>query len=162
MKISLRKLITVTFLTFFIFNTSATYAKENSMTPTEEKQFIKDAFANVFENMNATKEEYSKYFSKNYVQYVDGKKLNYTDFVEHVQALKSEMKSIKINFKYMVAEGDKVSTVHIANGVKKDGGIVETQFNALFEIKDHKIVLCNELSHLIKGSESDKDLGSRK
>ena len=96
MKISLRKLITVTFLTFFIFNTSATYAKENAMTPTEEKQFIKDAFANVFENMNATKEEYSKYFSKNYVQYVDGKKLNYTDFVEHVQALKSEMKSIKI------------------------------------------------------------------
>lgn len=132
------------------------------MTPTETKAFIKEAFSEVFENMNSTEKMYAKYFSPNYVQYVDGKRLNYHDFVDHMKALKSTLKSAKITFKYMVVEGDKIATVHMAEGIKKDGKFVESQVNALFQIKNRKIVLCDELTHLIKGDEADRNLGSRR
>lgn len=131
------------------------------MTPNEIKKFIQEAFLNVIEDMNATEETYTKYFSKDYIQYVDGKKLTYADFVAHMKAQKSVMKSAKITFKHMLVEGDKIATVHLVYGIKKDGSVIEAQVNALFQIKNSKIVLCDELTHLIKGEKSDKDLGSR-
>lgn len=131
------------------------------MTTTKIKQFIQETFLNVIENMNATEKTYAKYFSKDYIQYVDGKKLNYSDFVTHMKAQKSVMKSIKVTFKHIVAEGDKLATIHIVNGIKKDGSRIEAQVNALFQIKNNKIILCDELTHLIKGEKSDRDLGSR-
>ncbi len=60
-----------------------------------------------------------------------------------------------------MAENDKVCTVHVAQGIKDDGNLVRTQVNALFQIKQQKIILCNELTHLITGQESDSDLGLR-
>ena len=131
------------------------------MTSDEAKKFVQEVFNHTIEDMNATEETYAKYFSKDYVQYVDGKTLKYYDFIAHMKAQKNVMKSAKVTFKYMIAEGDTVATVHLVNGIKKDGGIIEVQVNALFLIKDKKIVLCDELTHLIKGEKSDRDLGSR-
>lgn len=131
------------------------------MNPQEIKNFLKEAFANVIEDMNATEETYANYFSKDYVQYVDGKKLTYSDFVAHMKAQKSVLKSAKITFRHMLVEGDKIATVHEVDAIKKDDSIIEAQVNALFQIKNGKIILCDELTHLIKGNESDKDLGSR-
>ncbi len=82
---------------------------------------------------------------------VDGKKLKYADFFAHMETLKNTMKSLNVTFKYMVVEGDKVATIHEVNDIKKDGSHVSIQVNALFQIKDKKIVLCNELTHLISG-----------
>jgi ketosteroid isomerase-like protein len=131
------------------------------MTPNETKQFVKEIFKNTIENMDATEETYAKYFSKDYVQYVDGKTLKYNDFIAHINALKNVLKSAKITFKHMIVEEDTVATVHLVDAVKKDGGIIEAQVNALFRIKDKKVILCDELTHLIKGEKSDRDLGSR-
>lgn len=131
------------------------------MTPAEMKQFIRDAFANVIEDVNASEETYAKYFSKHYVQYVDGKQLDYDDFVAHMKAQKAVMQSLKITFKHIIVEGDKLATVHIADGVKKDGGLVQAQINALFQIEDKKIILCDELTMLMKETKADRDLGSR-
>ena len=50
----------------------------------------------------------------------------------------------------MISEGDKYS-----------GGKVKAKVIALFVIKDNKIVLCDELTHVIAGSSEDRDLGSR-
>lgn len=130
------------------------------MSPSEMKEFIREVFTNVMENMQATEETYAKYFSKDYVQYVDGKTLNYNQFVAHMKKQKEVFKSAKITFKYIIVEGDKIATIHVGNAVKKDGGIVEAQLNAVFQVKDGKLVLCDELSHLIKGEKSDSDLGS--
>lgn len=131
------------------------------MTSNEIKNFIQQVFQQAVEDMNATEVTYSKYFSKDYIQHVDGKKLTYSDFVAHMKTLKSVMKSIKVTFKYLLAEGDKVATVHLIDGVKKDGSIVRAQVNALFQISANKIVLCDELTRLIQGDESDEDLSSR-
>lgn len=131
------------------------------MTSDETKIFVKEIFKNTIENMDATEETYAQYFSQDYVQHVDGKTLNYTDFVAHMKAQKNVIKSAKVTFKHIITEGDTVATVHIVNGIKKDGSIIEAQVNALFKIKNKKVVLCDELTHLIKGEKSDRDLGSR-
>jgi ketosteroid isomerase-like protein len=131
------------------------------MTSDEIKKWVKEVFKNTVENMDATEETYSQYFSQDYIQHVDGKTLDYNDFVAHMKAQKNVIQSAKITFKHIIVEGDTVATVHLVNGVKKDGGIIEAQVNALFQIKNKKIVLCDELTHLIKGEKSDRDLGSR-
>lgn len=131
------------------------------MKPDEMKQFIQDAFKAIIVDTNATDETYSTYFSKDYIQYVDGKELNYKGFVQHMKALKAALYSATVSFRHIIAEDDKVSTVHVINAIKKDGRKVVAQVNALMQIEDEKIVLCDELTHIIHGDASDKDLGSR-
>jgi hypothetical protein len=150
----------LTILSIIVLTISISYAGESKMTSDEMKNFVKEVFTNTIENMHATEDTYNKYFSKDYVQYVDGKTLKYNDFIAHMKAQKNIIKSIKVTFKYMVVEKDTVSTIHVVEGIKKDGGVIETQVNALFQIKDKKIVLCDELTHLIKGEKSDRNLGS--
>ena len=131
------------------------------MTPVQNKQFVQNMFRDVIENPRANSSIYKKYFSTDFVQYVDGKKNDYPHFLLHLQALKTAIKTVSIAVEHIVAEGDKVATVHTARGVKRDGSTFATQVNAVFQVKDSKIVLCNELTHLLTGSESDRDLGSR-
>ncbi len=155
----------VRFITALCINTlltSACFAAEAPMQGDATKQFIRNVFSNVVENMHATEATYATYFSKTYVQYVDGEKLNYADFVAHMKAQKNVMQSVKITVKHIVVEGDKVATIHVIDGVKKNKTRVKAQVNALFQIKDGKIILCDELTHLIAGEKSDKDLGSRR
>ncbi len=130
------------------------------MQPNELKQFIQAAFNNVLENLPLADSVCDKYFSKNYIQYVDGKKLNYDDFILHLKMLQLKMKSIKITFKHIIVEDDKVATLHIVDGIKNDGEEVKVQVNALMQVQEGKIILCDELTHLIQGQASDKDLGS--
>lgn len=131
------------------------------MLPDEAKKFIKQAFIDLIENKSADEETCAKYFSKEYIQYVDGKVLDYDHFVKHMKTLIATIKSAKVTFKHIIAEGDKVATVHKVNAIKQDGSLVEVQINALMQIKNNKIVLCDELTYLIQGEKSDKDLGSR-
>jgi len=131
------------------------------MSPDETKKFIKDVFINLIENRDANEETYAKYFSKDYIQYVDGKILDYDHFVRHMKALSATIKSAQVTFKQIIAERDKVATIHKVNAVKHDGSQIEVQVNAFFQIKNNKIIFCDELTYLIRGEKSDKDLASR-
>lgn len=152
-------IITMIFIASLISLTS--YAQGTIPKNIENKQFVKKVFANAIENLHANEEMYAKYFSKNYIQYTDGKTLNYSDFVAHLKAKKAAIKSEHVTFKYMVAEGDKVATIHEYDAIKKDGGRIKVEFHAMFQIKDNKIILCHELTRLIEGEKSDADIGSR-
>jgi predicted SnoaL-like aldol condensation-catalyzing enzyme len=131
------------------------------MTPDEMKQLIHTVFSKVIEDIHAKEAVYEQYFSKEYIQHVDGKTLNYADFVSHMTVQKSVMRTIQITFKHLLVDGDKIATVHLVDGVKKNGGSIKAQVNAVFQIKNRKIVLCDELTRLIEGAPSDRDLGSR-
>ena len=161
MKSFIFKLVKSIIVIGLLLKLSISYGGETLMSTAETKAFIEEVFNNVLEDTNATERAYEKYFSKDYIQRVDGKVLNYSDFVKHMQAQKAVLKSLKITFKYIIVEGDKIATVHIVDGVKKDGGIIEAQVNAVFQIKNKKIILCDELTRMIKGAKSDADLGSR-
>lgn len=132
------------------------------MTQDELKQFVLEVFNNTIGNINnVNKEICAKYFSEDYIQYVDGKTLTFHGFVNHMNALKDVMSSITITFKHMLVDDDKVATVHIVDGMKRDGQAIKAQVNAVFQIRDKKIVMCNELTHILEGEKSDQDLGSR-
>ncbi|MES2204085.1 MAG: nuclear transport factor 2 family protein [Pseudomonadota bacterium] len=131
------------------------------MSPDEVKKFIKEIFVTLIEEREVSEATCARYFSKEYIQYVDGKVLDYDHFVKHMKTLMATIKSAKVTFKHIIVEGDKVATVHNVKAIKNDGSHIEAQVNALMQIKNNKIILCDELTHLIQGEKSDKDLGSR-
>lgn len=124
------------------------------------KNVIEKAFKSLT-SLNATDKDIARLHSGDYLQYTDGKTLNYEDFVNHVKALQRDIKSLKIVIHDMIFDGNKVVTRHTAYGVKKDEKEIEVQVIAVIEIKDNKFIVCHELSHLIKGEETDRDIGSR-
>lgn len=132
------------------------------MSPEEMKAFIKESFARVIEDPNATQETYARYFAPEYIQRVDGKEFGFTGFVEHMKALKEATETIKISYQHLIAEGDKVCSVHVAHALKKDGEKVEVKVISVCQIKDGRIVLVDELTHLVSGDAADRDLGSRR
>lgn len=131
-------------------------------TNNNNKSLITESFRNIVENMNVDEKIYEKYFSPDYVQYVDGKEFNYSDLIHHMKAQKGVINSAKVTVKYIVAEQDKVSTIHIVEGVTKDGKAFKVQVNALFIIRDNKIILCDELTHSLLQDKFSKELGSIK
>ena len=124
------------------------------------KQIIRNAFHEIFENPDSDIDSIGKYFSKDYIQHVDGKTLNFEAFIKHIQTLKSKVKNVHIEFLELIADGNKACSVHIASAQKKEGHLVEAKVIAFFELKDGKIVLVDELTHLIVGESSDKEIGS--
>lgn len=131
---------------------------------TPEEWALKKVIENNFQvstNLEATEEDFARYHSKDYIQYVDGKVLNFEEYVVHRKALQKTLKSVKVVFHDMIIKENKVVTRHTAYAVKKDNKEIELQVIAIFEVKDGKIISCHELTHLTKGERPDQDLGSR-
>lgn len=135
--------------------------KEGNPKSIELKELIENVFK-VVTDMKAVNEDYAQYISKDYVQCVDGEILKYNGFIDHMKALKKSVKSLTIVFHDVITEGNKVVTRHTAYAVKKNNKEVEVQVIAIFEVKDGKIISCNELTHMRKGETADRDLGSRR
>lgn len=157
----LKKITHFAFLFSFIFSVGV-YADEQQQNKVlSNKQVVENMFQ-TFANVKSTPESFSKYISRNYVQNSDGHKLNYNQFLEHVQELHNVMRSIHFKFDQIVSEGNVVATHHIAYGIKKNGNGVKTEFFAFFTIKNHKIIRCAEVSKMIRGSAADKNLSYTK
>lgn len=129
------------------------------MTP---KEVILNSFKNLLENPNADQSSIEKWFSPQYCQNVDGKEIDYDGFKAHYIALREATKSIKVDIVDIVSEGGRVFTNHIVNIIKKNGEQAQLKVLALFKVENNKIMSCDELTYLLKGIDSDADLGSRK
>ncbi|MEQ5125670.1 nuclear transport factor 2 family protein [Providencia alcalifaciens] len=102
-----------------------------------------------------------QFFSSDYVQVVDGKLIDFTEFCTHMQVLKEATESITIDIK-SIAEGENcVHTQHIARAIKKEGTVSEFEVFACFHLMNGKIIRCEELTRMLSGSKHDNDLGSR-
>lgn len=126
-----------------------------------DKAFIVRMFREVLEHEPFDRQIIDRYFSPNYVQRVDGKTLNFDDFVDHVRKLKATTRDLRFTFEHMVAEGNTVMEIHRVEGEKRAGGSFETRLFSLWIVEDGKIVLCDEVSRLERGAPEDRDLGSR-
>jgi len=126
----------------------------------ENTELIRQAFKNLMENLQHDDNMYAAYFSEDYVQSVDGKIFNYQDFVSHMRSLKSLLLAVNIKFISLFGDGNKVSSIHIASGKKKNGQNFEVKVIAVFEIRDNKIISCDELTHSLTENNEDKHLGS--
>lgn len=125
------------------------------------KKWIENVLKEIVENMEADEQAISKYFSRDYIQEVDGKKLDYHGFVNHMRTQKEILNSASITVERSISEGNWVSIVHRVDAVKKDGKKLSVKVIAHFEVKEDKIVRCDELTHLLLGAQEDRDIGSR-
>lgn len=126
------------------------------------KNFIEKVFKEVIENLEADENTISQYFSPHYMQYVDGQQLNYEDFVQHMMVQKSLLISVKATIQQCVVEGNTLCTVHKIEAIKKNGNKIIVKVIAYFEIEAGKIIVCDELTYLLKGEDVDKNIGSIK
>lgn len=129
---------------------------------TMSKEFIEKVFKEVLEDLNADEKIICRYFSPDYIQHVDGHRLNYKDFVDHMYVQKSLLDSIKVCIERCVVEANGICTVHRVDAIKKNGEKVIVKVIAYFEVENGKIVLCDELTHILKGEAKDKSIGSVK
>ncbi|WP_340620276.1 nuclear transport factor 2 family protein [Xenorhabdus siamensis] len=116
----------------------------------------------ILENNDVNNSTIEEYFTKNYVQVVNGNELNFNDFISHINLLKETLISTKVNILSIAENENNVHTHHIVKAIKKDGEHVEFEVFARFLINESKIIRCYELTRKISGSEQDDDLGSRK
>lgn len=124
------------------------------------KELIKDCFINLLESPLYRPEVIATYFSTDYIQCVDGNKLDYTIFSDHIKKLKEVTDKLSITFNYMAEEGNLVFTNHSVLVHRNDGSISKVKVIATFVIENEKIVFCDELTLHEEGSHDDANLGS--
>jgi len=130
------------------------------MNPAQAHDFLSRVFHSLF-NPAESAEQTGRYFSADYQQHADGKVLDHRLFVAHARTLKETLQSATVTFEKIIASGESLASVHIVDAVKHNGQSMKVKVIALYEIRDGLISRVDELSHLLEGSESDKDLGTR-
>ncbi|WP_160139691.1 hypothetical protein [Chryseobacterium sp. c4a] len=124
------------------------------------KYIIQKVFTNVLENPVFDLSLIERYFSKDYIQFVDHQQLNYNEFILHIKKLKEKVADQKIDLINYAENGNIIFTHHIAKSVLKDGSIILHKVLAEFTIQEGKIIKCDELTFLLEGDLSAKNLGS--
>ncbi|MDR3024983.1 hypothetical protein [Chryseobacterium sp.] len=124
------------------------------------KHFIQQVFKEVLENPVFDESLIEKYFSKEYTQFVDHSQLNYDEFVLHIKKLKEKVAEQKLEIINYAENGNIIFTNHTAKSILKDGTRVLHKVLAEFTIQDHKIIRCDELTLLVEGNHTEKNLGS--
>ncbi len=126
----------------------------------DTKELIKAVFKLVFEEKVTDEETLSQYFSPSYVQTVNNETLDFEAFVKHIAHLQAKISACTITFKRLVAEDNVVFSNHMVDSTLQNGDHVRHHVIAEFEIQDGKIVKCDELTCLLEGHATYRDLGS--
>jgi hypothetical protein len=135
------------------------YADQNqAMTPEQSTLWIQQALHYGFA-MDTT--DYSKYISKDYIEHIDGQTFNYQQWLHHMLSIKNMMKAYNLSFDEIVVEGDQIATSYVVHATKKDGSKLDIRIIAIFKIKNGKMVYCDELTHLLNGPASEKNLSDK-
>jgi predicted SnoaL-like aldol condensation-catalyzing enzyme len=127
----------------------------------QNKSLIRQMFQDVLERDAFDETVIARYFSPSYIQHADGKTLDYAGLVNHVREVKRTATKLRFIFEQMLAEGNRVMDIHRVEGGKRTGGRFAVRLFSLWVIEDGKIVLCDELSHVVQGEAGDRDLSSR-
>lgn len=121
--------------------------------------FMYAMYHEVLENFNLGAVE--KYFSTSYTQTTDGKTSDYSEFLNHLKALKAHIAKLEmLPFEEFICDGSKVVLRYTVTAQPKFGEVAKIQMLAIFELKDGKIVRCWELSHPLSAEESHKQLAT--
>lgn len=127
-----------------------------------KKVLIQQIFQEIIGSNEVNIDKVNQYFAQDYIQKVDGKVLNLTQFIQHMQLQKQHIQNATTEFLALAEDGNIVFSNHIVHAEKKDGNKVAIQVIAQFSFNaEEKIYLCDELTHLIIGNQQDTDLGSR-
>lgn len=131
------------------------------MNKHEAIRFISQMYTDIVVNFDFDK--LPEYFHNDYYQVTDGKKINIEEFKKHLTTLKATVDKIIVSPFYDALYDEELQTLTLRYTVdvtKKSGtrGLIE--LIAIFEIKNGKIVRCNEISHALHNVEEFKELAS--
>ncbi len=130
------------------------------MNSIQARQFLTQVFHSLFDP-TVSAEETGRFFAPNYQQHADGKVLDHAMFVEHARLLKSTLQSAAVSFGKIIASDNTLASWHIVEAVKHNGQSLRVKVIAFYELEEGLIARVDELTHLLAGEESDRDLGSR-
>ena len=127
------------------------------------KEALRSLFENIYQPQVDPEKFIQKHVSTNYVQIVDGHRINYSDFVAHIIKQRLVIKDVSFNFIYLIEENDSVASLHRVLATKiDDNKKIISEVHAFFQFKDGMLMSCNERTKIIQGSHEDEDLGRRK
>lgn len=124
------------------------------------ENIVKGMLRDIVENPDFDKKLIHHYFADSYLQTVDHTCLNIDQFKQHIQKLKDLSETVNVEVLNYAVKDDTVFTKHLVTSTLKDGSTHTHKVIAEFIIRDGKIVLCDELTFLVDGSDTGKHLGS--
>lgn len=155
----MKRILKLLFISIMMSLASVDYADTTKeMTPQQKKEWIKEALHYGF-NMSTT--DYTRYMSENYLEHIDGKTFNFEQWLHHMTGIKKLMKSYELRFNEIVVEGENIAASYDVQATKINGEKLVIRVIAIFKIKDGKMVYCDELTHLLEGSDLDKHLSDK-
>lgn len=132
------------------------------MTTHKAFEFLNELFTQLFDSNNDIKTIAPKYMSPDYIQIVDGKTLNFDEFIDHMEVLHKVIKTVNFTFKDVITKEGSIAGIHLVDIEKKDGKKTRHKVIAFYYFNDDgKINKIDELTILLEGEHHDKDLGSR-
>ncbi|GCD52525.1 nuclear transport factor 2 family protein [Acetobacter pasteurianus] len=123
------------------------------------EQIIRDMFS-TFTNFDADLDALLGFMTPDYRQCVDGHEMTLSAFQTHTRALRANLSRLEIDIQHIVCEGDKAATVHLARVTRLSGEESLIKVVAFYQFREGRICLVDELTHLLKGTEKDQDLGT--
>ncbi|EKT52935.1 nuclear transport factor 2 family protein [Providencia burhodogranariea] len=122
---------------------------------------LRVAMQNFYNNLLGDEGAVKNCFSPDYVQVADGKTLNFEEFLKHLQILKRDTKEMHFEVLDAAYTQSTLADRHIVRIKKNDDQPMKVEVLAFYKIYNGKIIGVNEVSRLIQGEISDRDIGSR-
>ncbi|MEY8673814.1 nuclear transport factor 2-like protein [Francisella philomiragia] len=128
-----------------------------------KKSLLKSLFENIY-NPDIDPEKFiQKFVRLDYKQVVDGHKIDYDGFIEHIKKQREVVESVRFEFIYLVEEGDMVASLHrVYANMKLDNRKLIAEVHAFFKFDEDMLFSCDERTRIIQGKPEDEDLGRRK
>ena len=81
--------------------------------------------------------------------------------LRYLAALRQSLARSEIRFVSLLAEGNRVHSLHRVRAWRHDGAQIECKVSALFTFQGERLSHTDELTCLLAGEPADRDLGSR-
>ena len=127
----------------------------------EAKKIVKKFLTYLITSESIDEKKLGSYLHPDYKQTVDGKILNKDDCIKHAVTVKGAVKNGQVYFEQLIAERNKVCSVHIAKGETLDGNSIKFKVIAFFELKEDQLYLFDELTFMLEGNKKDEDITRR-
>ena len=98
------------------------------------------------------------YFHYDYTQCINGVVMNRSEYIDHVEEQKKNIKSIVFKCKKFLLQHNELFMIYNAKGKNNEGCDVEAEIIAHFEFKDNKVFRIHGQVQLLKGNLSDVDM----
>jgi ketosteroid isomerase-like protein len=132
----------------------------SGLSKEQARALIENAVASLLDPRQDA-ESLSRYFAPDYVQDVDGKRLDFNGFIDHARTLKKSLRRGRATIENIIADGSTIADIHVIDAEMTNGDTIQVKVIAFFTVRDGKIVRVDELTHLLRGTDEDRDLGSR-